>query len=245
LTLAWALLGTGAFVGFFLVRLDPQALYALMPAGLGYDMSQIDALYASSSARDIFFAREATSVSQNAFFGSALFSHNTRVGILAFAVGVLGGLPTALLQFYNGIMLGAISAIFMQSGHTTLYLAWILPHGVPEMTAITLCAAGGLALGHAVIAPGRRSRGEALRQARDPALAMAIASLPLFLAAAGIESFVRESALESDSRFAVAVAGAAILILLTWRVRRNRIEVGTEATWIDELLEEAPRQTPP
>ena len=78
--------------------------------------------------------------------------------------------------------------------HALLFLAWILPHGVPELTAINLCSAGGLALGRAVAAPGRRTRSEALRRAGPHALALAVASVPLFLAAAWIESFVREAA---------------------------------------------------
>jgi uncharacterized membrane protein SpoIIM required for sporulation len=245
LILAWMLLAIGAFVGFFLVRLEPTALYALMPTGLGYDTAQIDMLYTSATARDLFFARDEGSVSENAFFGSYLFSHNTRVGILAFAVGVLGGFPTVLLQFYNGIMVGAISAIFLHTDHALFYLSWILPHAVPEMTAITLCTSGGLVLGHAVAAPGRRTRSEALRDAGPPALALALASVPLFLAAAWIESFVRESALGTPPRLAVAAAGVVFLGALTALIRRRGAQVERKANWLEELLEDAPTHTAP
>jgi uncharacterized membrane protein SpoIIM required for sporulation len=245
LMLAWAVMAIGAFVGFFLVRLEPTALYALMPSGLGYEANQIDALYTSGSARDLFFAREATSVVDNTYFGSMLFSHNTRVGILAFAVGVLGGLPTALLQFYNGIMIGSMSAIFLHGEHAILFLAWILPHGVPELTAITLCTAGGLALGHAVAAPGRRTRGEALQHAAVPALALALASLPLFFAAAWIESFVRESALGTPPRLAIAAGSALALGMFAWMIRRQPDGASDESSWLDDLLGDAPSQAAP
>lgn len=245
LTLAWALLASGAVVGFFLVRLDPAALYALMPAGLGYDVGQIDALVTSGAARDLFFAREPTSVTENAFFGSTLFSHNTRVGILAFATGVLGGVPTLLLQFYNGIMLGSISAIFLHGDHALLYAAWILPHGVPELTAITLCTAGGLLLGQAVAAPGRHTRGEALREAGPTALALALASLPLFLAAAAIESFIRESTLDTPARLTIAFGAALVLIAFTLLVRRVSGDAPGRGHWLVELLEAPPSQVEP
>ena len=245
LIVAWAVMATGAFVGFFLVRLDPTALYALMPSGLGYEASQIDALYTSTSARELFFAREATNVAENTYFGSMLFSNNTRVGILAFATGVLGGLPTVLLQFYNGIMIGSISAIFMHSEHATLFLAWILPHGVPELTAITLCTAGGLTLGHAVAAPGRRTRGKALRQAGAPALALALSSLPLFFAAAWIESFVRESDLGTATRFSIAAGGVLALTLFTWAIRRRPDATSSSSSWLEELLGETTDQAVP
>src|SRR6056297_1851450 len=96
--IAWAILITGALLGFSLVQRDPDALYALMPTQLGYDVERIDALYRSPEARALFFERESKPAAANALFGSYLFSHNTRVGLLAFASGVLVGLPTLLLQ---------------------------------------------------------------------------------------------------------------------------------------------------
>lgn len=235
---AWTILGLGAFIGYTLVALDPAALYALMPESLGYDVGQIDLLYRSPEAREAFFAREATPASQNAVFGSYLFANNTRVGILAFATGMLFGIPTLLLQLFNGIMLGSIAAIFLQSESAIPFLAWILPHGVPELTAITLCAAAGLTLGRAVATPGRLTRGQALRAASPKAIALFLFSVPLFFAAAGIESFIRESALGIPVRFAIAGAGMLTLFAVTWLVTRNQHRKDKEVDWIDALLNE-------
>ena len=234
--LAWALMGIGAIVGYSLVRLDSGALYALMPASLGYDVAQIDALYRSSEARDLFLARESTSAAHNAIFGSYLFANNTRVGILAFATGILFGLPTVLLQFYNGIMVGTISAIFIRGEHAILFLAWILPHGVPELTAITLCTTAGLVLGRAVAAPGRSTRSQALRHAGPSALALFASSVPLFFAAAWIESFVRESALGTAPRFAVEAAGAIVLCAIDLDIRRLQKDEPEMPDWLDDLI---------
>jgi len=238
--LAWGLMGIGAIVGYALVTHDPGALYALMPASLGYDVGQIDALYRSSEARDLFLARESTAAAHNAIFGSYLFANNTRVGILAFATGVLFGLPTLLLQFYNGIMLGTISAIFIRGEHAILFLAWMLPHGVPELTAITLCTTAGLVLGRAVAAPGRSTRAEALRQAGPTALALFVSSVPLFFAAAWIESFIRESALGTAARFSVAGVGALILCAIGLVIRPFKEDGPQTSDWLDELIHEAP-----
>jgi len=242
--LAWALMGIGTVVGYSLVTLDPGALYALMPASLGYDVAQIDALYRSSEARDLFLAQESTAAAHNAMFGSYLFANNTRVGILAFATGVLFGLPTVLLQFYNGIMVGTISAIFIRGEHAILFLAWMLPHGVPELTAITLCATAGFVLGRAVAAPGRSTRAESLRHAGPTALALFVSSVPLFFAAAWIESFVRESALGTAARFSVAAAGALILSAIGLVIRRFKEDVSQTPDWLDELIHDAPTSTP-
>jgi uncharacterized membrane protein SpoIIM required for sporulation len=236
--IAWAIMGAGAIVGYFLVVLDPTALYALMPAGLGYDTGQIDVLYRSSEARELFLARESTAAAHNAIFGSYLFANNTRVGIMAFATGLLFGLPTVLLQFYNGIMIGTISAIFLRDEQAITFLAWILPHGVPELTAITLCCAAGFVLGRAVAAPGRSTRSEALRHAGPVALALFLTSVPLFFVAAWIESFVRESALETAPRFAVAALGVATLCAFAFLVRRLDDRESARTDWMDELLAE-------
>jgi uncharacterized membrane protein SpoIIM required for sporulation len=240
----------GAVIGFSLVALDPGALYALMPESLGYDIVQIDSLYRSAEARDLFLARESTAASENILFGSYLFANNTRVGILAFASGILFGLPTVLLQFYNGIMIGTISAIFLRGGHTIDYLAWLLPHAVPELTAITLCCTAGFVLGRAVALPDRATRAESLRQAGPTALALFLTSVPLFFAAAWIESFVRESALGLAPRFMIAAIGLLALIVVSFALRRLRQSEPEAIDWLDALVRERardgnPQLTPP
>src|SRR3989441_10760194 len=227
--LAWGLLLTGIALGGALAWRDPQSLHAFMPGGSGYTPEGIDRLIASPQARADFLGRSAVPATINTFFGSQLFAHNTRVGLLAFATGMLGGVPTVLLHLYNGILLGAFASIFFRDPWPLAFLAWILPHGIPELTAITLCSAAGLLLGGAVAAPGRRGRRAALRQAVNPALLLFAGSLPLFLLAALMESFVRESALGTASRLGVAAALASALVSALLAVRRlaRRSGVGT------------------
>src|SRR5205823_6040934 len=101
--LAWGLLLTGIALGGALAWRDPQSLHAFMPGGSGYTPEGIDRLIASPQARADFLGRSAVPATINTFFGSQLFAHNTRVGLLAFATGMLGGVPTVLLHLYNGI----------------------------------------------------------------------------------------------------------------------------------------------
>ena len=46
-------------------------------------------------------SREETPGAVNALFGSMLFVNNTRVGLLSFVTGILGAVPTVLLQIYD------------------------------------------------------------------------------------------------------------------------------------------------
>jgi uncharacterized membrane protein SpoIIM required for sporulation len=233
--LAWALLFAGLGLGYALGARDDSAVYALVPAGLGYADGGLSALVETREARAKFLEREETPAHEKAMFGSQLFSHNTQVGLLSFATGILAGVPTCLLQLYNGLTLGAFASIFLRDPWPIEFFAWILPHGVPELTAITLCAAAGLLLGLAVAAPGRAGRAAALREALDPALLLFGASIPLFAAAAVVESFVRESALGTAPRLAVAAAFLALLALALAGVRRAARARQVDTRWLGEL----------
>lgn len=229
---AWALLLTGALVGGLLTRTEPDAVYALMPEMLGYSTGSLDRLIESPQARAEFLERKETSPSQNLLFGSWLFANNTKVGLLAFATGLLAGIPTILLQIYNGIVLGALSAVFLQDPWPVDYLAWFLPHGIPELTAIVFCVAGGLLLGRAISAPGPCSHKQALREAIEPALFLLAAAVPLFFFAAWIESFVRESALGLAPRFAIAAFNFAFIAASLYFARRYATKRKITADWI-------------
>jgi len=245
--LAWLLLALGVYLGASLVSLDPRAPYALVPASLGYEATRLDRLLHSEAARQEFFAREHTPAALNALFGSSLFAHNTRVGLTALATGILAGIPTVLLAVYNGITLGAFGRIFLQPPAQVEFLAWILPHGIPELAAICLCVAGGLLFGHAIAAPGRQGRPRALRQAGEAAVLLFVVAIPLFLVAGVIESFVRQSTLGTGARLGVAgVMGSTVLGLATLTIWATRAQP-QEAAWLRELVDgvEVPQSLTP
>lgn len=232
---AWALLFTGMLIGGGLAWRDPNAVHALVPAAMGYGGDALDRLVASPAARQRFLAAQEQPAAHKAVFSSFLFSNNTRVGLLALATGMLAGIPTVILQLYNGMLLGAFSSIFLHDPWPIAFLAWILPHGIPELTAICLCAAAGLQLGAAVAAPGRQGRAAALRAAVPPAMVLFAAAVPLFVVAALIESFVRESTWGALPRLAVAALclfGTAGVLLLTRRAAPAR---AADTTWLREV----------
>ena len=70
------------------------------------------------------------------FFASFLFAHNLKVGLMSLCIGVLAGVPTIFLLLYNGMLLGAFTALHHRAGIYADYWAWILPHGITEISAI-------------------------------------------------------------------------------------------------------------
>jgi len=228
------LLFSAAAIGGKLAAEDPRALTALVPVAM-YPPESLEWLASSHEARQSFLQREDGSTLRKSLFSTQLFAHNTRVGLLGFAVGILAGVPTVLLVLYNGLTLGAFASIFAADPDSSVFWAWIIPHAIPELLAIILCSTGGLLMGLSVLSPGREGSARALRAAARRALQLVIAALPLFLVAALIESFVRESTLSTGARFAVAglalgsLVGYVAAVVLLAR-RRARVDVSFLAT---------------
>jgi hypothetical protein len=49
-------------------------------------------------------------------FATMLFTHNSQVSLMCFALGFAFGVPTVMLLLYNGCMLGAFLAIYVTKG---------------------------------------------------------------------------------------------------------------------------------
>jgi uncharacterized membrane protein SpoIIM required for sporulation len=213
------LLIAGALLAFFASVADPVAAYALMPPG---DPRQPGA--SREQLLEVLRSGREQGGGHKFAFASFLFTHNLKVGILALGLGVLAAVPTVFLMIFNGMILGSFVAIHYRAGITTEMWAWILPHGVTEIGAIILCGGVGVRLGQAVISPGLLSRTESLRRAGLEAGAMAIGVAGMLVAAAVIESYLRQSHLSTNARLAFA-AGSAIfwaLYLAHGAIRERR-----------------------
>lgn len=151
-----------------------------------------------------------------------LFSHNARVGILAFALGLAAGVPTLLLLFYNGLALGSLAALYHSRGLGVELWAWLLPHGVTELLAVLLCGAAGLLLAHGLVLPGARPRIDSLRERGREASAIVAGAILMLLAAGLIEGVFRQLVTSVPARYGVASATAAWWICYLGLAGRRR-----------------------
>ena len=155
-------------------------------------------------------------------FAAELFSHNARIGILAFALGFVAGLPTLLLLFYNGLVLGAFVALYHARGLGVDIWGWLLPHGVTELLAVLLCGAAGFLLAHGLVFPGAQTRMDSLRErGREAATIVVCAVLMLFIAGL-IEGIFRQVVTDIAVRYGVATLTAAWWIYYFGFVGRRR-----------------------
>ncbi len=152
---------------------------------------------------------------------AVLMQNNIRVAILAFAVGILGGFPTLLLLFYNGLPIGSLAVLQHQAGYDVVLWSFLLPHGVPELSAIFIAGGAGMLIGHALVAPGELSRRDAVAIAGRDAVRMLLGTVMLFIIAGFVEAFVSPSALAPAFKFAFA---ALMAVALTAYLRLGKNE---------------------
>jgi uncharacterized membrane protein SpoIIM required for sporulation len=211
---ATAILVAGTITGFTATAHDPEEYFSFVPEAiiLGRDPGAT-----TEQLRASLYGTEG-----GLGFATFLFAHNSRVGILCFALGFAAGLPVFLLLMQTGAMLGAFGALFQSRGLGVELWAWLLPHGITELLAIVLCAAGGLVVAQRLILPGRKSRLESLAEGGREAGKLATGAVVMLLIAGLIEGIFRQEVQDVGVRYAVAALTAALWAFYFTRVGRRR-----------------------
>ena len=207
----------GALAGFLLVTGDPTWFGAFVPeelaGGRTFDSSAEElrsTLYDRGEGTDLLGA-----------FAALLFTHNSQVSIMAFALGFAFGIPTLLLLIYNGTTLGAFVALFVSHGLGEELGGWLIIHGSTELFAIALAGAAGLRIGSAVVFPGEMPRMAAATVAgRTAATAMAGVLIMLFVAGL-LEGIGRQTITSDAARYAIGIGALALWLGFYYLPRRR------------------------
>jgi uncharacterized membrane protein SpoIIM required for sporulation len=154
---------------------------------------------------------------QIAEFSSFLFTHNTTVTLVAFAVGIFFGVGSAWLMFYNGVTTGALMAVFWQAHQLTAFATGILPHGVIEIPAMLIGGSAGFVLAESILRARPWPRLEELARKGKDALFLLSGAVPLLVCAGVIEAGVaRAPDWVLTSGFKLTVAGVVSLSFLAY-----------------------------
>lgn len=128
-----------------------------------------------------------------AVFSTWLMTHNIKVSVFAVGLGFTFGLGTLSVLFYNGVVLGAVSADYMSAGVTPFLAGWLLPHGAFEIPAILIAGQTGFLIALCLLSRTRQSRLDNLRE-RGPEILTLVAGLGVLLVWAGVvESFFSQT----------------------------------------------------
>lgn len=116
--------------------------------------------------------------------------NNVGVSFRIFVSGLLTSLATGVILFYNGIMIGCFDTFFAQRGMLGLCLTTTMLHGTLELSAIIVAGAAGLAMGNSWLFSGTLPRLEAFRRGARRGLKIVVGTVPVFIVAAFIESYI-------------------------------------------------------
>lgn len=124
-----------------------------------------------------------------AAFAGTVWTNNAWIAVQCVLFGITGIWPIMMLV-QNAVGVGTAAAIMLSFERGDVFLLYILPHGMLELTSLFVAAAAGLSIFWAWVAPGRRTRGEALASAGRSLATVAI-GLVFALGISGIiEGFV-------------------------------------------------------
>jgi uncharacterized membrane protein SpoIIM required for sporulation len=115
--------------------------------------------------------------------------HNVGISFQCFAAGLMLGIGSLVMVGYNGLLFGAIAGFLVTRGDSERFFSFVITHSAFELTAIVLSGACGLKLGHAVLAPGRLTRTQALTSAARETSPVVFCFFAMLIIAAAIEAF--------------------------------------------------------
>jgi uncharacterized membrane protein SpoIIM required for sporulation len=183
-------------------------------------VAQMESSYDPTNQR-LGRALERESETDFTMFGYYILN-NIGIGFRTFASGIIFAVGTLFILLFNGLVIGGVAGHLTQLGYYDTFWPFVSGHGSFELTAIVICGAAGLRLGHAVIAPGRRTRVLALREQAQEALLLVMGSALMLLVAAFIEAFWSSMPLQPLTKYLVAALLWSVVIAYLLFMGRGR-----------------------
>lgn len=131
--------------------------------------------------------------------------NNIRVGLIAFILGVFGGVGTLWILFKNCIMLGSFQYFFYDKNVFWESVRGIWIHGSMEIFAIVIEASAGLILGASILFPGTYARLESFKRGVKIGVKILISTIPFTIAAGFLEGFITRYSNVMPNELAVGI----------------------------------------
>jgi uncharacterized membrane protein SpoIIM required for sporulation len=231
--LAMGLFLAGIFFGFIGYLAGPDTVSAMLPQNITQGLLE-------RYQENTWFNEQ---MERRPFISAWIMHNNIQVAIGSFAGGMLLGTYTVFVIVFNGFILGVLAAVFFQKGYLLSFWAMILPHGVIELTAIGISAAGGLSLARAILFPGELSRSDALRIYGTDAVKLLGGTVFLLIIAGLIEGYLSTiSRAIVPEIFRLLFAGLTGLALLWYFGRGACHETAKKAPVFSDRDNDQPRR---
>lgn len=211
-----------AVAAYVLVRVHPAAAYAILP----------DALIPAQIKKSLHDSNFAFDPQASPLMATQIITNNIRVAAVAFAGCATLGILTVYIILFNGLMLGAVGALFTNAGFGADFWATVAPHGVIELCAIQISGAAGLLISAGILAPGRLRRRDAIVQAGRRAGVLVAGVFAMLCVAGTIEGFYSPLRLPPGPRIAMGAITAIALVLYFGFCGRPRADRATSRAGI-------------
>ncbi len=154
--------------------------------------------------------------------------NNIRVSFFAFIAGAALAFGTALILFYNGVMLGAFQYFFYQQNLLLASLLTVWIHGTLEISAIIIAGSAGFVMGRGLLFPGTYTRGQAFMHGAKKGLKIVVGLIPIFIAAGFLEGFVtRYTGMPALLSLGIIALSAAFIvyyfIIYPWLLNKRKV----------------------
>ena len=170
----------------------------------------------------------------HAQFGASVWFNNAFIALQCIGGGITGLYPAYVL-FSNAQSLGTSAAVVIHFAGPAQFFSFILPHGLPELTAIFISGAAGLRVFWALLVPGPRTRVEAVASTGRAMVTIALGMVILLFVSGLLEGFVTPSGLP----VAVKIAAGGLVVVGVWPYILLIGRRAARAGWSGDLEEDA------
>lgn len=168
-----------------------------------------------------------------ASFTGQVWTNNAWISAQAIAFGILG-VYVPYIVFQNAMNVGVAGAVMFAYGKGDVFFAYITPHGLLELTSVFVACAAGLRIFWAWIAPGARTRGQALAEDGRALFSVAVGLVCSLFVSGLIEGFVTPSSLPVWAKIAIGALALAAFLSYMLVVGRRASRAG-ETGDLDEF----------
>jgi len=193
---------------------DEDSIYSVLD---GSQVRQVERMY-DPQARKLGREREAET---DIFMFGFYIKNNISIAFRCFAGGMVIGIGTLLVLFFNGMFMGSIAGHLTRLDYVDTFYPFVVGHGSFELTAIVFSGAAGLRLGYAILNPGQLSRLDALREAGRDVVPMLYGIFLMLVIAAFLEAFWSSStSIGIEVKYTVGAVLWALVLLYSFSGRR-------------------------
>ncbi len=171
-------------------------------------------------------------------FAAKVWTNNVWVSALCLSLGVFGA-PVIYMLAQNMVNVAVIGSIMIRHDRGDLFFGLILPHGLLELTAVFVAAGYGLKLFWSWVAPGPRTRVQAVASVGRGMGAILIGLVGMLAVSGVIEGFVTPSDLPTWARIGIGITVEVLFLAYVFLLGRRATQEGftgdVDASYLEDV----------